>query len=302
MKIKYFVFTAVAMLTFASCTDYPDYQEATIPANSAQVYFDNRVTELDIAAGQTGVTIPVMRGATTDAFTATITSADESGMFTIPATVTFNAGEDTANLTVTFDPSQLVLDQPYPITLTIDDTANTTPWGLSTTTINILYPSTWTSLGMVDYTDVFINTAYGTNSGSAYTYQVEIQANDQKPGVYRLINPYGAVYPDNAPGDWDTSQDWNITINATDPTAVYMDYPQDTGVDWGDGEIFVGGVAGQNIANGSTIEAEKEAGNCGTLVNGVITFPAGTLMVGLPDVDYTEAYEGGDVTIVLPSE
>ena len=143
----------------------------------------------------------------------------------------------------------------------------------------------WVSLGMATYTCDFVSTFFGI---TRVPYQVEIQENQLNPGLFRLVNPYGAAYPFNDPGDWDNSKDYYLVIDATDPEGVYIPHPQYSGMNWGYGEFIMSSLAGLRIYRGtSTLEEQKALGTCGTYVNGVITFPKNALTVGM--VDYNNA-------------
>ena len=74
-----------------------------------------------------------------------------------------------------------------------------------------------------------------------------------------------------------------MTIDARDPNGVYMPDVQPSGLalNSSEGMIYTASMAGYNISNGSSLEAEKAAGTCGTLVDGIITFPYRSLLGGL---------------------
>jgi len=141
-------------------------------------------------------------------------------------------------------------------------------------------PDTWSSLGYALYRDDFLTALFGVSN---LEYEVEMLENDQNPGFYRLVNPYGEAYGYNDPGDWDDSQDYYMEIHAEDPTAVYISTFY-SGVDWGKGEMIMASLAGLYIERGSmTLEEAKAAGYTGTLEGGIITFPAKALLFGMAD-------------------
>ena len=142
-----------------------------------------------------------------------------------------------------------------------------------TTTKN---PEVFKSLGMGLYTeDFFCGLFQGMEN---LTYEVEVQESVDNPGKYRLVNPYGAAYPYNEPGDYDDSQDYYLVINAQDPEGVYIPL-QGVGCDWGYGEWNLYSYAAYYMDNGYTLDEVKAGGMCGTLVDGVITFPEGKLLI-----------------------
>lgn len=157
----------------------------------------------------------------------------------------------------------------------------------------------WKSLGMCSYTDDVIAPIY---KKTPVTYDVEIQEHTQRPGLYRLVNAYGAAYPYNKEGDWDASKNYYIEINAEDPLGVYITR-QNTGLDWGQGYIYIYSLAAQEIEKGETLEDTKLNGYCGTLINGVISFYTDTVLWSFESTG-TPIFTGnkhGAFKIVLPT-
>lgn len=126
----------------------------------------------------------------------------------------------------------------------------------------------WVSLGKGLYTEDFVSSLFGEEP---VTYEVEIEENTETPGLYRMIYPYGEIYPYNAEGDWDASSVYNIEINAEDPEGVYIPV-QDIGIDWGYGAMAIQSWGARYVANNSMDELKAE-GYLGTLKDGVITLP-----------------------------
>ncbi len=158
--------------------------------------------------------------------------------------------------------------------------------------------SKWQSLGMAQYTEDIM--PFYNSEIPNVTYEVEVQQSTETAGLYRLVYPYGAAYPLNEAGDYETSKNYYLEINAVDPQGVYIPM-QAQGLDWGYGMLIVYSYAGYYLDGGNDFEAIKAAGYCGTLENGVITFPAGKLlatMVDLPDLYDTN--NNGAFKVVLP--
>ena len=144
----------------------------------------------------------------------------------------------------------------------------------------------WKSLGMATYTEDCVTTFFNVENVS---YQVEVRENTNQPGLYRIINPYGAAYPYNAEGDYDTSKEYFIEIDATDPEGVYIPGIYGTGMNWGYGEFSITSMAYYYMAaQGATFEEVKDGGYCGILADNVITFPAKSLLISLSE------YNGGN--------
>lgn len=128
--------------------------------------------------------------------------------------------------------------------------------------------SPWESIGVGYYTEDFICSLYGAEP---VTYEVEIEENNETPGLYRMVSPYGEAFPYNEPGDWDAEGVYNIEVNAEDPEGVFIEL-QPTGVNWGDGAISIMSWGARYLGT-YDLETVKNNGLLGTLVDGVITLP-----------------------------
>ena len=137
--------------------------------------------------------------------------------------------------------------------------------GASHGRIKVSQDGQWKDLGSCSYTDGFISAAYEVED---FTYPVRIQENISKVGLYRLINPYGAAYPANEKGDWDSSKTYFMYIDATDHDNVRIE-SFDSGCNWGYGSFQMSSTAG------------------GKFRDDVITFPAEGLAITLPDYSST---------------
>ena len=139
----------------------------------------------------------------------------------------------------------------------------------------------WQSLGMATYTEDCMTTFFNVENLS---YQVEVREHKEMPGLFRIINPYGAAYPYNAEGDYDASKEYYIEIDARDPEGVYIPGVYGTGMDWSYGEVSITSMVYYYMATqGATLEDCKDAGVCGILADGVITFPANGLLISMAE-------------------
>lgn len=125
---------------------------------------------------------------------------------------------------------------------------------------------------------------------------VEVEESMTQPGLYRLVNPYGAAFHYNEPGDYDADNNYYLTINAVDPTKVYIE-ESPTGMNWGDGEFVFFSIAGLRVAQGNLAAAE---GNYGTVKDGVITFPKGSLLAAIGSDGWYTCNSNGKFKLVLP--
>ena len=118
--MKLFKLSILAMfgmaLTLTACHD----DEYTEGAQSPGAYFADNLPEVvaiplegssfDVVVSRTGADAPASYN---------LTATDPSGLFTIPTTVEFADGALTSVVNVTFDPTKIVTDKEYPITLTL---------------------------------------------------------------------------------------------------------------------------------------------------------------------------------------
>lgn len=159
---------------------------------------------------------------------------------------------------------------------------------------------TWKNIGKATYREDCISTFWNVDN---LVYSLTLMECEQIPGWYRLMNPYGAAYGYNEDGDYDASKDYYLDIHAEDPTAVYIGNSP-TGCNWGYGEITIYSLAGMYIDSGEmTLEDAKAAGLTGTLVDGVLTFPAKTLLIGMSeynDGSFYYANSNGMFMMLLP--
>lgn len=189
-------------------------------------------------------------------------------------------------------------DEKVVLNITFTDKDGETVYG---TTNETLENVKWNNLGKGLYTDGFIAPLFGAD---APTYQVDILECENKPGLYRVMNPYSnSVYP-YAEDDC-AAEGKYIEIDATDPSGVLLNQ-QALGFDWGYGEFNIISIGSYYMEYKGVSKAQlKAAGYLGTLKDGVINFPVpaddgvgGLVIMG------GKAYNAdtdGSFKIVLPS-
>lgn len=284
---------------FTACSDSDDWTPGEADnENSAGVYFSNEnPTSFEIKT-ETSFDITVMRTKGDQAATVAL-SAECPEAFTVPSSVSFEAGQTKTALTISYDLDAVEYGT-YNIDITIAEPADATIYGSSSISLTVKRPEPWTSLGMATYVEDFLTTFF---SVSNEVYEVEIQEHALTPGLYRLVNPYGEAYPNNEPGDYDESADYFMVIHAENPDAVWIGV-QNMGFNWGYGDFYMGSIAGLYIENGTeTVESAKEKGMTGTLKDGIITFPAKQLLIAMAEYNggglYT-ANGSGSFKVVMP--
>lgn len=124
LKIFFLATVAIVAGLFTACSD--DDFKAGPEVDGAQVYFpENVTTDYSISDDVTSIAIPVKRIAKDEALTVAVLASDESGLFTIPSSVSFAAGKETSELLITFDRTKLEDGKEYPLSFLINDEDNT---------------------------------------------------------------------------------------------------------------------------------------------------------------------------------
>ena len=290
-------------VTLASCSSDDDYQRDTV--SGAQVYFPNTLgATIETSTDASTFTVPVKRIVTSGSLTVPLNITMEAGSIYTPTAqeVTFADGESTAELAFSYDPSKVVYGTYYDISIAINSEGNTTNYGVSTYDFKAGLTA-WVDMDDVaTYREDIITAMFGVDN---LVYEVDIQKNVVREGVYRLVNPYGEAYEYNDPGDWDDSQDYYLTIDASDPDHVWIEKGE-MGVDWGYGMMSAQSFVSYYMAkDGKTVEELKaeHPEYFGTLVNGVITMPTSSLLFSMADYRDGAWYTGngaGMFAVALP--
>lgn len=288
------ILALAAGASFTSCSD----DHNIVEGGETGAYFVSNDATIKLPEDGSDIVLTVARHSATDPKSIAVTFDDPSGIFSGASSVEFEGDALTTTYVVSYDNAAIEEDVKYQVNITLD-AAQASHYGVYNYTPTFLRLSPWTSLGMATYTEDIL--------GSIFTfgpteYQVEIQENDKTPGLYRLVNAYGAAYPYNEPGDWDSSKDYYVIIDATNPDAVNIGWTE-TGLDWGYGELVFESRAQFFMDNGNSWEAVYNAGWFGTLKDGVITFPTQGFISGMQtDKPFPSFYgnTSGTWRIVLP--
>ena len=150
---KYLTVAAAAIFGFSACVEKaPEYEPAD-PAGTAEVFFAPTLPSSYNLKGNTGtITVNASRADASGALTVNLSSTADAA-FSIPSSISFASGSNTAPIDITFDPSVLVEDKAYPFTLTI--TNETTPYGASEYSFTASVPSAWSRFGSGDLNEVW---------------------------------------------------------------------------------------------------------------------------------------------------
>ena len=201
----------MAFAGLASCSS-DDYEMAGKPSN-AQVYFSNESdADFLLAENQNSVQVEVKRVKTEGAQTVNVSATDESGLFNVPSSVSFEDGKNTAMLTINFNFSDLTPDVSYPITLKLQD--ETTVYGDAETTVNIKYApwSQWEEMGDGEATFTYMVMTGGTYLQE--TYYRESMLDPSKAQIMMTDWFYGV----------NLIVDWDKTTNRLDIAPQFCGY------------------------------------------------------------------------------
>lgn len=282
MKINkiYFSFMAMLAMMLTACSSDDDYQWASV--SGTEVYFSNTLAgTVELSVDANNFEIPLNRTDDSEELTVNLTATQAEGsIFTIPASVTFAKGEKEAAITVSYNPADIVYGNYEDVSIAIADDGITTPYGGNAYTFKA-GATAWVDWGIGLYREDCMTTFFALDNPIA---EVMIQRNVIEEGKYRVVNAYGEAYIYNEPGDWDDTQDYYITIDATDPDFVYVE-KCNTGMAWSYGEISIQSLVSYYLERGNSLEAIKAAHPeyFGTLKNGVITMPTESMLISMAD-------------------
>lgn len=264
MNFKYAKLFAVGLLSVAmvACDDDDDY---TPGPKMDGFYFAEQPTEyVNLSLEDSSFSFSVSRNNSDGTATANL-EIEADPVFNIPSTVSFAAGQSTVEVPVTFDASKLALADYY-INIAIPEKE---AFIYSNTTLSLKVglkdELRWSSIGTGLYTDYYLR-PFGVDPEA---WEVEVMAHASTPGLYKVVDvysPYGGV--------------GSIVINCADPTGAYIEQQTIDLTAAGIGPMDVYSYAAYYLDRGNSLSAIKNAGYCGTLADGVITFPAETLLLG----------------------
>ena len=136
--------------------------------------------------------------------------------------------------------------------------------------------SEWNSLGL---TTISLDILASVFTSAPVVEECEVQENISTPGLFRYVNPYGAIYSYNDEGEYDTEFNHYLIVDATNPDFVTV-APQFLGNDWGGGYFSAVNLASYYMLYGYT---ESEVTQfVGKYENGEITFPEDSFGVYCP--------------------
>ena len=146
----------MAALTMASCSDNDKYEWATV--SGPQVYFSDALpSQYEIDPAGTTFNVPISRADASNSLTVNLTSTTANPMYSVPSSVTFDAGQTEANIPVAYDATKIEYGRYDDITITVADDSQATPWGIKEFTFKAGVTDwgpwqKWNATGTADYT------------------------------------------------------------------------------------------------------------------------------------------------------
>jgi hypothetical protein len=171
--IKYSLVALMVACGFAACSEDDGYEAATI--SGAQVFFASGLSsQYEIKIDQTSFSVPISRYESAEAATVPLTvKMNESSIFTVPSSISFEAGSKTANLVVSYDTAKIEYGKYDTISVAIDP-AFTTPYAAAEYTFTAGVTAwgpwkNWNAAGTCTYT--YANYYGGDDPGLPFQYR-----------------------------------------------------------------------------------------------------------------------------------
>ena len=181
----------------------------------------------------TSVEFPVYRAVAGDAVAVNLltsvvdpTTESETDLFTVPTSVSFEAGKDQTSFVITFDAAQLEAGVNYQVLLQVKDAEFRGNYGLSSLSFTIGLPEPWVTLGEGIYRDNFYNCLVnGLDPG--YMAYVDIQQHAVETHRVRAYALFGrnmmASFYGGIPEFVEYyAEDISLEFDVTDPEAVII--------------------------------------------------------------------------------
>lgn len=184
-NISHILLALLMAFAVSSCTDGYDYDSAGAPQGE-QVYFSNELaSKVQTSDKANSFTVELSRINTKGELNVPISvTMSEGSIYKLESnTATFKDGESTAEIKFTYDPSKVVVEQFYDITLSIAKDEYTTVYGLSSYTFKAGYSYTFAHLGIGLLTSSFMG------DQGEFEWQ---KANEGE--VYKALAPYSDDY------------------------------------------------------------------------------------------------------------
>ena len=265
--VKILSFVAIASLALAcNKQNYPAFEYGPKDVDSkTEVYFPVTAAAEELEPDATEYVINVARSESTAALSVPVSVYDPAGVFGVPATIEFAAGEAATTLVVDITKMELETDYEFTISLPTDyyylykaDAPNSTKNTFHFAGLK----QKWNDAGTCTFYD-------GTwFSSLVYVENVAIQ-NHEGTDDYRIVNPYNTLSPE----EFGTG---NIVFSVSKNKVVFASGASDF---WpGTGYLFYWNTS--NYASYCYCEYSKDGDAVVVEVNSLITNAAGSLYTG----------------------
>lgn len=289
--LKHILWAFLATAVFTGCSDDPTYTSgAQDDPDNYGVYFPQQTSPTEVErdpAEEAQVTYKVRRAKYLDAITVPVTvTTSKEGIFEIEP-ITFGPGEQETEFTVSFP--KAVEGEKYTCDIRIEDPRYISLYGPRATALSFsVVRAGWELVTNADGTatkgkwrDDMIGNLYSFPSATfnpSPEIEVEIYQRRDIKGYYRM-KVYGAAFMTALTGVGNPSyQSRNVytTVDARDPDKVFIPY-QSTGLTLvnDEGEMSIASDVSENFM------MDESTGQYGTLKDGIITFPAQSIMIEL---------------------
>ena len=206
-----------------------------------------------------------------------VVKASEEGIFEL-SELKFADGQTESTIKVSFSKAQPGVT--YTLSLEITDPEYALVYGQNPTYLNYsVIIEKYDLLGKATIREGLI-TGYQQNP-TGIEWEVEVYTKETTPGWYYFKDAYISA-PFNQ--GWEQNKGWDmipsgsyLTINAENPARVYMPF-QNLGCNWSYGWMYAGSIAPEAGITGGTP-------TYGTLVDGVISFPANSMAFAETEYD-----------------
>lgn len=151
---------SMALVAVTGCTKEVDYDPASQMTNDQVFFAIDAVSSVDLQDNQDSFTVYVSRvnksgTLTVDLDSYAMAGKEETNIFTVPSSVTFEDGADKAPINVTFDFNDIAPETTYTVTLDLVG-ESLTPYGKSEQEVSVIYApwSEWVEMdGYASYTN-----------------------------------------------------------------------------------------------------------------------------------------------------
>lgn len=309
--LKHILWAFLTTTVLAGCSDDLTYTSgAEDDPDNYGVYFPEQTSPTEVErdpAEEATVTYKVRRAKYLDAITVPVAvTASEEGIFEIEP-ITFGPGEQETEFTVTFPKAEE--GEKYTCDIRIEDPRYISLYGPRATGLSFsVIRAGWELVTNADGTatkgkwrDDLIGNLYSLPSATFNPnpeIEVEIYQRRDIKGYYRM-KVYGDAFMETLAGGPVNYQgrDLYTIVDARDPNKVFIPY-QSTGLTLvnGDGELSIASDVAENFM------MDESTGQYGTLKDGIITFPAQSVLIELEKKSgsFYHVNANGMLRILLP--